>query len=35
MRDGFFVTALQSGQRVVVNGAQQLLSEEAKPKVEE
>lgn len=35
MADGFFVPSLQPGQRIVVNGAQQLLSEEAKPKVEE
>jgi hypothetical protein len=35
MNDGYFVTSLPAGQRVVVSGAQQLLSEEAKPKVEE
>ena len=33
--DGYFVTALAAGTRVVVTGAQQLLSEENKPKVEE
>jgi hypothetical protein len=35
MNDGYFVTNLQAGQRVVTTGAQQLLSEENKPKVEE
>jgi hypothetical protein len=35
MGDGFFVTTLQPGQRVVTVGAQELLSEENKPKVEE
>ena len=35
MGDGFFVSTLQPGQRIVTNGAQALLSEEAKPKVEE
>jgi len=33
--DGYFVATLAPGTRVVVSGAQQLLSEEAKPKVEE
>jgi membrane fusion protein, multidrug efflux system len=35
MSDGYFVTTLQPGQRVVTAGAQELLSEENKPKVEE
>lgn len=33
--NGYFVTTLAPGTRVVVSGAQQLLSEESKPKVEE
>lgn len=35
MGDGYFVTTITPGQRVVTTGAQQLLSEEAKPKVED
>jgi hypothetical protein len=35
MNDGYFVTTLTAGQRVVTTGAQQLSSEENKPKVEE
>jgi membrane fusion protein, multidrug efflux system len=35
MGEGYFVTTLQAGQRVVAAGAQELLSEENKPKVEE
>jgi hypothetical protein len=35
MSDAYFVTTLAPGQRAVVGGAQQLLSEEAKPRVEE
>lgn len=35
MADGFFVTTLEPGTRVVTTGAQDLLSEESKPKVEE
>jgi len=35
MDDGYFVTSPPAGTRVVTSGAQQLLSEEAKPKVEE
>lgn len=35
MGDGYFVTTLQPNQRVVTSGAQELLSEESKPKVED
>jgi hypothetical protein len=35
MGEGYFVTTLTPGQRVVTSGAQTLLSEESKPKVEE
>lgn len=35
MGDGYFVTTIAPNQRVVTSGAQQLLSEEAKPKVED
>lgn len=35
MDDGYFVATLAPGTRIVVSGAQQLLSEEAKPKVED
>jgi len=35
MDDGYFVTSPPPGTRVVTSGAQQLISEEAKPKVEE
>lgn len=35
MGDGYFVSTITPGQKVVTSGAQQLLSEEAKPKVED
>jgi hypothetical protein len=35
MTGGYFVTNIAPGQRVVTSGAQQLLSEESKPQVEE